>query len=108
MADRTFGMPLCVIVTVGPRIGHFHAVPVQYRIRVLGWAMPELPTAHALWVEVAATLDRPLLGGLGLGTFFQVLPFQCAITVLLSGRVPRAPTAQALVAEVAATPAKKL
>ena len=64
---------------------------------------PVLPTAQALRADTAATPERPLPAGAGLGTFFQAVPFQCAIKAL--GRAPPlSPTAQAFRAEVAATP----
>ena len=87
----------------------FQAVPFQCRIRVLmppkPWKQfPVQPTAQALLAEVAATPNRaPPPFGVGLGTCFQAVPFQCAITVVPGGP-SLAPTAQALLAEVAATP----
>jgi len=70
-----------------------------------------VPSAQASAAEVAATADRPLPldPGLGLGTFVQDVPFQCAIRVRLTP-VPLKydPTAQALAVEVAATPDRPL
>jgi hypothetical protein len=52
-----------------------HALPFQRRIT--------LPTAQALLAEVAVTPSRESSGpGLGLGTRFHALPFQCKIKVL--------------------------
>jgi hypothetical protein len=48
--------------------------------------------------EVAVTADRPMPDGLG--TCFQLVPFQCRISEPLVSE----PTAQALLEEVAATP----
>jgi hypothetical protein len=54
---------------------------------------------------MAATPERLLSAGAGLGTRVQVLPFQCRIRVLgLLVKQLVQPTAQALLAEVAATP----
>src|SRR5262249_3448532 len=58
----------------------------------------------ALLAEVAATESRKLKGpGLGLGTSFQLRPFQRSIRVLSLVAVAYVPTAHALLAEVAAT-----
>lgn len=61
------------------------------------------PTAQARVAEAAATPDRSFEpgSGLGLGTCFHALPFQCIIRDLAQLQID--PTAQALVAEVAAT-----
>jgi hypothetical protein len=92
----------------------FHVLPFHCKITVCG--LVELrkqsavqPTAQALCAETAATLLRELFcPGLGLGTRFQVVPFQCKISVLIPPKpwkqFPAQPTAQALLAEVAATP----
>lgn len=68
------------------------------------------PTAQALRAEIAATPKRALCDGLGLGTFFQLLPFQCRTSVLLPKpeRLMVAPTAQTLVAEIASTACRAL
>ena len=72
---------------------------------VLAWTVP---TAQASLADIAATAERAspyLAAGLGLGCRFQVLPFQCMISVVLGlAGLPVEPTAQALLAEVAATP----
>ncbi len=44
---------------------------------------------------MAATPNRTLPAGLGLGTRFQAVPFHRTISVVLSGPLPVAPTAQA-------------
>src|SRR5258708_24373878 len=67
------------------------------------------PTAQASLAETAATPARSEPAGPGLGTRFQVLPFQRRIRVFPLAFVKQLvqPTAQALlaeVAEVAATP----
>src|SRR5215469_15663983 len=74
-----------------------HLVPFHARMSV---PVPVKPTDQALLAEVAATPSRPLSAvGLGLGTCFQLVPFQRRITVLVPSLL--APTAQALLVEVA-------
>src|SRR5215467_9414719 len=87
----------------------FQAEPFQCRIRV--WkAMPleYSPAAQTSPAEVTATLVRKLLWdalpGLGLGTRFQAVPFQCRIRVWKAVPSEYSPTAHALPAELAATP----
>jgi hypothetical protein len=65
-----------------------------------------LPTAHAFRADVAATPERLLPAGLGLGTRSQALPFHRRIRVLETPLPEQLvqPTAQALRAETAATP----
>ena len=71
--------------------------------------LPVEPTAQALPADVAATPDRLLPAGAGLGTCFHALPFQAMISVLgLLVEQPLQPTAQALLAEAAATPDRRL
>src|SRR5262249_43929564 len=81
-----------------PWVAHFQAMPFQRRIRVLGWAVPWKPTAQASLAEVVATPARKLPAGLGPGTRFHAVPFQCEITF--------EPMPQALRAETAATPGR--
>jgi len=78
-------------------------VPFQCRIKlVAGELLVETaPTAQASRPDVTATALRETLPlGLGLGTGFQLVPFQCRIRLwpLLV-----LPAAHALLAEVAAT-----
>jgi hypothetical protein len=63
--------------------------------------LPLVPTAQALLADVAATPARlAVVPGLGLGTCFHAVPFQCKMRVL----PPLVPTAQALLAVMAVTP----
>jgi hypothetical protein len=83
-----------------------HRVPFQWRITTSPPAL-SVPTAHAFFVEDAATPVREsqvAQKGLGLETRAQVLPFQCRISVLIAPLTSSSPTAQMLLAEVAATP----
>jgi hypothetical protein len=85
-------------------------LPFHRSIRAWPWlvALKVSPTAQALRAESAATLDRLLWSGLGLGTRFHALPFQCRISVLTPDPVLTLPTAQASLAEIAATPSRRL
>src|SRR5215470_12332363 len=73
-----------------------------------------LPTAQTLLAEVTAMADRLLKPpGLGAGTCFQAVPFQCrmrARLVSLARALPPMvkPTAQVLLAEVVPTPVRSL
>src|SRR5262249_23998826 len=92
----------------------FHAVPFQRRIRVFAspLPLPKPPTAQALAAEVAVMPLRPAdpgVPGLGLGTCFHAVPFQCRIKIFApEPKGLNSPKAQALVAEVAATPKRTL
>src|SRR5215469_6191855 len=63
----------------------FQALPFQCSARVRRLPVPLMyqPTAQALVAEVAATACRVLatVPALGLGTTFQIAPFQCSIRV---------------------------
>src|SRR5438552_9788549 len=76
------------------------------------WRMAplEVPTAHTLVGELAATAFRSLLEpGSGLGTCTHLVPFHRRIRVRFDVEPLAAlPTAHALLAEVAATPLRKL
>ena len=89
----------------GPEAGVatcFQDFPFQCSARVVSAV---LPTAQALPADDALTAARELKWlGFGLGTRFQLRPFQCRMTVLLA---PVNPTAQVLLAEVAATPSSR-
>src|SRR6185437_5744404 len=68
-----------------------------------------VPTAHTLLGELAATPSRSLLEpGFGLATRTHLAPFQRRIRVLSTRPLEALPTAQASRAEVAATPLRKL
>jgi hypothetical protein len=87
-----------------------HFLPFHRSIRAWAWlvALKVSPTAQALRAESAATPDKLLCDGLGLGTRFHALPFQCRISVLTPEWVLMLPTAQASLAEVAATLSRRL
>jgi hypothetical protein len=66
-----------------------HVFPFRCRINVFKFgASPLQPTAQALVSEVAATLRSSAPGGLGLGTGFQLAPFQERVSVFVSGMSP--------------------
>src|ERR1700756_5600630 len=77
------------------------AFPFQCKIKVCDPEfVPLKPVAQALDADVASTADRTFVpeapAGFGLGTFFQLLPFQCKMSV--AGKpllLNRSPTAQA-------------
>ena len=95
-------------------------MPFQCRIRVFSLLLEPLPvtyppTAQLPLAEVAATPARraPSPGevpgpGLGLGTCFQAVPFQCSVRVFVGPMpLPLVPTTQALCGVRAATPVRK-
>src|SRR5690349_4682414 len=96
------GDPGCVAGPVPPGRGP----RTQQQWMAKTWDGPPLlksPAAQTLLADVAATLARPLaVPGLGLGTCFQALPFQCSIRGFPAE--PAVPTAHALLVVAAATP----
>jgi len=84
-----------------------HFVPFQWRITDLKWM--SVPTAQALVLDAAAAPNKKGTFVLGLGTWDQVLPFQCRSSAwntfapVPQPEIHRVPTAQASVPEVAVT-----